>query len=215
MNTIIEIIKKIMEYSTYQVITSFVFTVLTYVILGEKMLVIKDYENIGIVISIIFVFAVWFLITGLITVTYKKYKKIVNSNEKTKESNKEREQLNNRILEELRSQFDEMENLEQDLVMSLLGNENESLLTPNIKDTTIGGAGVYYSRLVQSEWLYISKYHGKEETTGPIKLRAEFGRESNTIMSRCKAKNKVKLKENVYNALRYSLKEYGRISHCD
>lgn len=197
-----EIFIKIMDNKFYHTILSVFLTFITYLIFDNEMEILDRFEG----WSKIFIFIFWLLIIELIVFIYKKIKRVRVSRFNKRYMKIQTQKGNKEALDKLWTIVDGMSKNEKDNLIYFLKNNNKPLLTGN----------VFYSgtHLLNSEWVHKSAYSGNEKITENFNIINNGG---NTYIEERTYSPSYQyiLKEYLYEALKYSLEEYGRISHFD
>lgn len=197
-----DIFIKIMDSKFYQTIISIFLTFITYFFFDNVIEILKRFGG----WSRVFIFILWLLIIELIVLIYKKIKSIQISRFDKKYMDVQAQRENKQTLEKLWTIVDGMSKNEKNNLIYFLKNNNKPLLTGNV---LYNG-----THLLNSEWVHKSVYSGNEKITEKFNVIGNVG---NTYIEERTYSPSYQyiLKDHLYEALKYSLETYGRISHFD
>ena len=200
-NNIIEIFKFFLDKKFIQSITAVIVAIMTFLVVPEDFVIVS---KLGGTMFILFVSGIIFLAIELITFFSNKIRKLLISRQNKKYLNRIKESEYQEVLENLWTIVDSMSVSDQELLRNFLRNGNQ----PYIHNGARIIMGYGYS-LLESDWVYKSEF--KEET--------ELEENNDEFMPfkayNYRIRQQFILKPHIYNALKYSQKHYGRISHFD
>ncbi|QGU96393.1 hypothetical protein GOM49_15995 [Clostridium bovifaecis] len=199
---IVKIFSKILESKFYQTLISVLLTFMTFFFISDDMAIVKRFGHFW---GAIFIFVCWILIIETILITWKNIKKVYTKACDNQYRDVQREKQNKEILESLWTRIDEMSNVEKEKLKYFLNNNNQPLLEGNVSYS--------YGHLLNSDWVHKTQYTSNEQ----IKQKVNIIKNGQTKIEEFvySPKYQYVLQEHIYEALKYSLEKYGRISHFD
>lgn len=198
---IIEIFKIFLDQKFIQSITAVILATMTFLLVPEDFIILS---KLGATMFVLFFSGIFFLAIELISYLSNKIRRLSTLRQNKRYLNRVKESEYKEGLEKLWTIVDSMSVSDQELLKNFLSNGNQ----PYIHNGARIIMGYGYS-LLESDWVYKSEF--KEET--------ELEENNDEFMPfktyNYRIRQQFILKPHIYNALKYSQKHYGRISHFD
>lgn len=196
MSEFFDFMKTLIEKYGLKSLIAFVLSIFTVTVIPKAWIEKLPFNDTSIYWAIGVSFAIWLIILHCIIVIFRKIKNKISYSIYKEKSNKEN---NKEALEVLWTTIDELSENDRKDIMNFLNTNNEP----------ISKGGIINSRLYNSSLVI------KTEKRIPIDEEVVvYGKDEKVKMTRYDT-HLYKLQDSIYRALKYSLDEYGRISHFE
>lgn len=196
MSAFFDFIKMLIERYGLKSLIAFVFSIFTVTVIPKTWIEKLPFDDTSIYWAIGVSFAIWLIILHYIILIFRKINNKISYSIYKEKLNKEN---NKEALEVLWTTIDELSENDRKDIINFLNTNNEP----------ISKGGIINSRLYNSNLVI--------KTEKRIPIDEEFivyGTNEKVKMTRCDT-HLYKLQDAIYKALKYSLDEYGRISHFE
>lgn len=196
MREFFDFIKTLIEKYGLKSLIAFVLSIFTVTVIPKAWIEKLPFNDTSIYWAIGVSFAIWLIILHCIILIFRKINNKISYSIYKEKSNKEN---NKEALEALWTTIDELSENDRKDIINFLNTNNEP----------ISKGGIINSRLYNSNLVI------KTEKRIPVDEEViVYGTDEKVKMTRYDT-HLYKLQDSVYNALKYSLDEYGRISHFE
>ncbi|MCI8485840.1 MAG: hypothetical protein HFJ20_01795 [Clostridia bacterium] len=195
MSDFFDFIKTLIEKYGFKSLIAFVLTIFTVTVIPKAWIEKLPFNDVSIYWAMGVSFAIWLIILHCIILIFGKIRDKISYNIYREKSNKG---SNKEALELLWTTIDRFSENDRKDIMNFLNTNNE----PVSKGGTFLD-GLYNSNIVI-----------KTEKRIPVDEKVVYGTDEKIKMTRYDT-HLYKLQDSIYKALKYSLDEYGRISHFE
>lgn len=196
MSAFFDFIKALIEKYGLKSLIAFVLSIFTITIIPKSLIEKLPFNDSNIYWAMGVAFAIWLITLHCIILIFRKIKNTFSYSIYKEKSNKEN---NKEALEVLWTTIDELSENDRKDIINFLNTNNEPILK----------GGIMNSRLYNSSLVI------KTEKRIPIDEEVVvYGTDEKVKMTRYDT-HLYKLQDSIYRALKYSLDEYGKISHFE